>query len=170
MKKKVKAFLKCLFVLGSCIQVIAQQNIDVGNKAIDINGYDVKSKKQIKLSQFKNKKNILLNFTATYCGPCWKTYSHMNELQKKYSSDLKIISIHGDEKKDTWYKIAKRLNVNFECTTIWDLEEKEKIKNIYKIDQYPTFFIINKKGVIVDKWIGNKEDHMKLTIKDLVTP
>ena len=169
MIKKVSILFNFLFMLGSCFQLISQ-NIDIGTEAFDIKGYDVKSKKQIKLSEFKNKKNILLNFTATYCGPCWKTYAHMDKLQKKYSSDLKVISIHGDEKKETWYKIAKRLKISFESATIWDVEEKEKIKNIYKIKQYPTFFVINKDGVIIDKWVGNKADYMRFSIEDLINP
>ena len=41
-------------------------------------------------------KIVLLNFTATYCGPCWDTYGQMDELQKKYGDQLKIISFpHG---------------------------------------------------------------------------
>lgn len=169
MIKRVSILFNFLFMLGFCFPSISQ-SIDIGSEAIDIKGYDVKSQKQIKLSQFKNKKNVLLNFTATYCGPCWKTYPQMDKIQKKYASDLKVISIHGDEKKDTWYKIAKRLKINFEAATIWDIEEKEKIKGIYKIKQYPTFFIINKDGFIIDKWVGNRKKYMDLSIKYLIEP
>ncbi|WP_299157222.1 TlpA disulfide reductase family protein [uncultured Tenacibaculum sp.] len=169
MKKKVIILLKCLFMFGSCLQLVSQ-NIDIGSAAVDIKGYDVKSKKYIKLSQYKNKKNVLLNFTATYCSPCWKTYPHMDKLQQKYPSDLKVISIHGDETKDLWYKIAKRLKVNFKSATIWKVEDKEKIKKIYKIKQYPTFFIINKEGIIIDKWVGNRKKYMDYSVKYLIEP
>ncbi len=169
MKKKLRIFFTCLLMFSSCFQLMSQK-IDVGSKAVDFTGYDVKSKKRINLSQYKNKKNVLLNFTATYCGPCWKTYPHMDKLQQKYPSDLKVISVHGDEKKETWYKIAKRLKIDFKSATIWNVDEKEKIKKIYDIDQYPVFFLIDKKGIIVDRWVGNKKKYMDYSVKYLIEP
>lgn len=167
----MKSTLKKLFYLQFIVVNTALfcQNVEVGKKAFDVEGYDVKSKKNIKISQFKNKKHVLLNFTATFCGPCWKTYPHMDELQKKYASKLKVISVHGDDKKDRWYKIAKRLKIDFKSATIWDFKNKELIKKKYGVKQYPMFFVIDKKGAIVDQWIGNQEKRLKSVVKDLVT-
>lgn len=167
----MKNIVKNVFYL-CCIAAsttLFSQNIEIGKKAFDVEGFDIKSNKNIKVSQFKNKKHVLLNFTATYCGPCWKTYPHMDELQKKYPSDLKVISVHGDEKKDTWYKIAKRLKIDFKSATIWDFKNKDMVKKKYDVKQYPMFFIIDKQGNIVDKWIGNKEKRLRSVIKNLIT-
>ncbi|CAM1374593.1 TlpA family protein disulfide reductase [Tenacibaculum xiamenense] len=165
MKNKIILFLMFTF---SFSPIVKSQNLEVGDKAVDFRGYDVKTKRYIRLSQFKKKKNVLLNFTATYCGSCWKTYPHMQELQKKYGSKLKVISIHGDEKKAKWYEIAKRLKIDFKCATMWKVEGKEKVKKAYGVDKYPSFFVINKNGVIIDKWVGNQEKRMKTVVKKAV--
>ncbi|SEB84951.1 Thiol-disulfide isomerase or thioredoxin [Tenacibaculum sp. MAR_2009_124] len=166
MKNKVILFLVFTF---SFSPIVTGQNLEIGDKIVDFRGYDVKSKRYIRLSQFKKKKNVLLNFTATYCGSCWKTYPHMQELQKKYASKLKVVSVHGDEKKVKWYEIAKRLKIDFKCTTMWKVEGKEKIKKVYGVDKYPTFFAIDKNGIIIDKWVGNQEKRMKTVIKKMVS-
>ena len=165
MKNKLILFLVFTF---SFSPIAKSQKLQVGNRAVDFRGFDVKSEKYIRLSQFKKKKNVLLNFTATYCGSCWKTYPHMQELQDKYASKLKVISVHGDDKKAKWYEIAKRLKIDLKSTKMWIVDRKENVKKIYGIDRYPTFFIIDKNGTIIDKWVGNQEQRMRRMVERVV--
>ena len=165
MKNKLILFLAFTFNFSP---ILTSQNLKVGNRAVDFRGFDVKSRKYIKLSQFKKKKNVLLNFTATYCGSCWKTYPQMQKLQKKYASNLKIISVHGDDKKAKWYEIAKRLQIDLKSTKMWKVDKKENVKRAYGIDKYPTFFVIDKNGTIIDKWVGNQEKRMKKMVETVV--
>lgn len=137
--------------------------ISVGDKLFNISGTDEFGKK-IDISDYKEK-YILLNFTATNCGPCWKTYNVMNELQSTYLNKLKIISFHADNDMEKWKSIAKELNISFNCSTIWDSKEKSKILEIYNIDGFPYFFLINKDGIIVKKWFGNQKEKLIRNLK-----
>lgn len=161
--KKVIALVVFLFAF---VTVNGQKDstVDVGDPAFEINGYD-ENGNEIKLSDYKGDKYVLLNFTATYCGPCWATFNQMNEVQEKYEDELKVISIHWDELRDQWEKIAKHNNINFECTSIWEARGKDRIMDVYQIDGWPYFFIIDKEGVIVAKWFGARERKLKRMLR-----
>lgn len=107
-------------------------------------------------SDFKNK-IILLDFWATYCGPCIhdiKT-SYMN-LYKKYGNDkFEIVGVANNSLKEL-FKFTEDNKINW--VVIAD-GEKKKIQKLYNIYQLPTLFLISKEGMIIakeDEIRGNK--------------
>lgn len=144
---------------------LASQNlpkVEIGQKAFNIVGLDEKGD-TINLNNYKGT-TVLLNFTATYCGPCWKTYPIMDKMQKEYGEKLKVISVHFDDKINQWNRMAKQLNIEFKSTSIWTIENKSRVFDIYQIGGFPYFFIIDKDGIIRKKWFGNKE---RMIVKNL---
>ena len=105
------------------------------------------------LSDFKGK-YVLLNFTATACSPCWKAYEGMNELEDLHGNSIKVISFHVGNTKKEWYEIAKRKNVEFKCTSLWEVDKKKDVLTVYKISILPTFVLLDKNGIIIDRWVG----------------
>ena len=134
---------RILTIILSLISIIVySQNsltVDVGDKAYNFIGLDEEGT-EIKLSDYKGSKYVLLNFTATYCGPCWGTYDQMNQVQEKYRNELKVISFHWDDAKEQWHKMAKNANIDFKCTSIWEANNKEQVSKVYQIDGWPYFF------------------------------
>ncbi|WP_100613506.1 TlpA family protein disulfide reductase [Confluentibacter citreus] len=157
----MKNFILLSLALLFFSHIYSQNNftVDAGDQAYDFIGINEHGE-EIKLSDYNGKKYILLNFTATYCGPCWGTYNQMNKVQEKYKNELKVISFHWDDAKEQWNKMAKRANIDFKCTSIWDAKNKDEISKIYQIDGWPYFFLIDKKGTIVEKWFGNNEKRL----------
>jgi len=163
----MKKTIAILFVFLLAIKAYPQSKpgkVDVGDKAFDIKGLD-ETGKEIKLSDYYGKKYILLNVTATYCDGCWRTYDHMNEAQEKYGDKLKVISFHLDDHIEQWNKIAKHSKIDFKCTSIWKTENKNQISKTYQIDALPSFFIIDKEGIIVEKWAGISKIKMNWKLK-----
>ncbi|MGO3237864.1 MAG: TlpA family protein disulfide reductase [Psychroflexus halocasei] len=152
---KTKIFILLLFIP---IIVFSQnsQKVSVGDKMFNIVGND-ENGLSIDVSDYLGK-YILLNFTATNCGPCWKTYNIMNEMQSKYSDDLKVISFHLDNDLKKWNSIAKSMDINFKCTSIWESKNKTEILKTYDVDGFPYFYLIDKDGIIIKKWFGNKRN------------
>ncbi len=138
--------------------------VDKGDQAFNFIGIDEKGN-EIQINDFKGKKFVLLNFTATYCGPCWGTYNQMNRMQELYENELKIISFHWDDEKEQWQKIAKKAGIEFNCTSIWEAENKSTVSKIYKIDGWPYFFLIDKNGTIIEKWFGNNKKKLNRKLK-----
>jgi thiol-disulfide isomerase/thioredoxin len=72
----------------------------------DMNGVDVK------LSSFKGKV-ILLNFWATWCGPCRAEIPSLIELQKQYPNDLVVLGFSVDDPVDKLKPYAKEFQINY---------------------------------------------------------
>ncbi|MEL6721393.1 MAG: TlpA disulfide reductase family protein [Bacteroidota bacterium] len=122
---------------------------------------------EVNLESYRGK-IVLINFTATFCSPCWKTYNQMDGLQKKYSNDLKIISIHMDEDKERWKKIAKKNDIEFGVSSIWESSQKEQIFQLYDATGFPYFVLIDHNGIVSKKWFGNYENRLKRNLKKLI--
>ncbi len=89
----------------------------------------------------------------------------MNTLQENYSEKIKVISFHIDNTKDAWYRIAKRNNLDYKCTSLWQVDKKEEVLAVYKIKILPTFLLIDINGTIVNRWAGRL--HLKRIIKEI---
>ena len=122
---------------------------------------------KINLESYRGK-IVLLNFTATYCGPCYETYNPMDVLQKKYKEELKIISFHMDQNKDLWEKRINEKGINFNVSSIWDSEQKDKLFEMYEANGFPYFVLINQEGVIIKKWFGNLEKKLNKNVKKAI--
>jgi thiol-disulfide isomerase/thioredoxin len=72
----------------------------------DMNGVDVK------LASFKGKV-ILLNFWATWCGPCKQEIPDLIQIQKQYGQDLVVIGISIDDPLDKMKAFAGEYHMNY---------------------------------------------------------
>ena len=106
--------------------------------------------KNIKLSQYKGKV-VILDFWATWCGPCRKGIPDLIEIQKEFGKDVVVIGISLDDgTKSEVVPFMKRIGINYPVV-YGNLEITQQYGGIEGI---PTSFIINKKGEIVDKHVG----------------
>ncbi len=123
----------------------------------------------VKLSDYKGKV-VLLNFWATWCGPCKIETPWLVDLQNQYGHDgLQVVGVEmGDDGKDEITKFVKDMGVNYPI-----LIGKEAVGDAYGgVPALPETFFIGRDGKVVDKIIGLKgkaeiEDSIK---KALDTP
>jgi len=144
-----------LFLLCQLVYAQAPSILDKGDHVPNFTEID-DSGNEINLIDYRGKV-VLLNFTATWCGPCWETYTPMQNLQDRYKDNLVIISFHLDKMKKKWEKKAAEKGIQFDVISIWDSENKKDIMNSFAPDLFPSFVIIDKEGVIKKKWDGNSE-------------
>lgn len=109
--------------------------------------------KNLRLSDLRGKA-VLLNFWATWCGPCKIETPWLVELQNQYGQQgLQVVGVEmGDDGKDDIAKFAKDMGVNYPV-----LIGKEAVGEAYGgVPALPETFFIGRDGKIVDKIIGLK--------------
>ena len=109
--------------------------------------------KNMRLSDLRGKA-VLLNFWATWCGPCKIETPWLVELQNQYGSQgLQVVGVAMDDSgKDEIAKFAKDMGVNYPV-----LLGKEAVGDEYGgVPALPESFFIGRDGKIVDKIIGLK--------------
>jgi thiol-disulfide isomerase/thioredoxin len=127
--------------------------------------------KNLRLSDLRGKA-VLLNFWATWCGPCKIETPWLVELQNQYGAQgLQVVGIAMDDSgKDDIAKFAKDMGVNYPV-----LLGKEAVGDAYGgVPALPESFFIGRDGKIVDKIIGLKgkgeiEDSIRKALDTQVT-
>ena len=109
--------------------------------------------KEVSLSSFKDpNKVVLLNFWATWCGPCKAEIPGFVELQEKYKDKLTIIGYSVDDTAELAKKYAAEYKMNY---PILLGEGREDVQDAYgPIWGIPASFIISKDGRVCRKHMG----------------
>lgn len=105
----------------------------------------------VKLSDFAGK-IVILDFWATWCGPCRMGVPDLVAIQDEYKDNVVIIGISLDDqrtKKDI-APFMKQYGVNYPVV----YGNSEVVMNYGNIRAIPTSFIVDQNGNIVDKHIG----------------
>jgi len=123
--------------------------------------------KDLSLSDLRGKA-VVVNFWATWCGPCKIETPWLVELQQQYGSQgLQVVGVAMDDSgKDEIAKFANEMGVNYPV-----LLGKEAVGDAYGgVPALPESFFVGRDGKIVDRIIGLKgraeiEDSVKKALK-----
>lgn len=88
---------------------------------------------------------VMLNFWASWCGPCRKEMPLLEEMSKRYSAaGFVLYGVNVEEDNADAKKLIKELGVTFPI--LYDTESKAS--SLYNVDAMPTTVVIDKKGAI----------------------
>ena len=99
-------------------------------------------------------KIVLIDFWATYCGPCVKEMPHVRQMYDKYKDHgFEVIGIaaDGDLNKGRVLEIIKKANANWAQRLDKGPKVSVSFHALYKIGSLPTVWLLNKEGIIVDR-------------------
>jgi len=128
--------------------------------ALDLTGW---ANGEVKLADMKGKV-VVVDFYATWCGPCAAAIPHNNELLKNYKDKGLVIlgvctSSHGQEKMGETVK-----SKGIEYPTARDPNLKSQ--KAWEVHYYPTYAIVDRKGIV--RVIGLQPQHVETVVKKLL--
>jgi thiol-disulfide isomerase/thioredoxin len=121
----------------------------IGKAALDIEGNDTDGK-DFKLSDYKGKV-VLIDFWASWCGPCMRLVPHNLALIKKMEGKpFAIVGVNLDEDKGK----AKKAIADAQITWRSFHDDGGKIGKTWRVSAIPALFVIDAKGIMRHKWVG----------------
>ncbi len=149
----------------ACLPSYSQSNIALGEKAPEIHITDWIAN----VPEDKNLSNkyIVLDFWATWCGPCIEAVPHMNELQEQFDrADLYFISLT-DEPVSKVERTLKR--VDFHSIVASDQTKQSQINfgdGKKGLDTYPLTVLIDKAGIV--RWVSLPDEVTTAVLNDFL--
>lgn len=111
------------------------------------------SGKQISSAGFQGRV-MLINFWASWCGPCREEMPDLSQLHLKFKDKgLTIIGISIDSEQSAVKQFVDMAKPLFPIL----LDPEMKIHDAYKVYTYPTTFLVDRKGIIRHYWLGSQE-------------
>jgi peroxiredoxin len=111
----------------------------------DLNGV------KVSLAAYRGKV-VMVNIWATWCPPCRQEMPSMQRLYEKFKGEnFEILAVSIDsEGREAVAPFMRKMNLTFPAL----LDPGETIRPLYGITGVPESFIIDKKGIVVEKIIG----------------
>jgi len=134
---------------GDALPKCALRSID-GARAID-------------LGEFKGKV-LYLDFWASWCGPCAKSFPFMNQLHHELGDkDLVLIGINLDENPED----AKAFLAQYPAGFTMAVDPGEQCARLFDVKAMPSSYLIGRDGVIRHVHLGFRADEGK-ELRELV--
>lgn len=142
--------------INETVLIISQKEIKVGDLAPDFARKSARGN-EIILSDFRNKEYVLLDFWASWCGPCLKQIPQIKKLQSTFADrGLRIIGISSDRNEKDWRDAINQhqLDAWEQILELSDLNDNyfaksSDIMSKYNVKGIPHCFLIDKEGKIL---------------------
>ena len=105
------------------------------------------------LNQYKNKV-VYLDFWASWCGPCRKSFPWLNSVEKKYAADgLVVIGVNLDNDLENAKAFLKEVPADFKIFS----DPEGQLAEQYKLIGMPSSFVIDGNGEVRHRHVGFKK-------------
>jgi thiol-disulfide isomerase/thioredoxin len=150
MKNSVRVLANALMLLSIiCMRcTTAPEELGIGRKAPGFKLMDLRGR-EVSLDQYKGR-IVMLDFWATWCGPCRQSMPMLENLQKEFPDNLALLAINLQESAEEVSNYAKMRNIH--STILLDLDGK--VGQVYRSDSIPMQVLVDQQGVVRHIQIG----------------
>lgn len=164
----VSIFIRICFLI-SCVTALSMSTASAAKVGDLAPNFTLKSATgtNLRLSEFRGEV-VMINFWATWCGPCRQEMPLLQELYSRYRDvgfELLGVSIDGNSAKAK--NMAKRLKINYPI--LFDLEKN--VSELYDVDAMPTTVMVDRDGRVRHIYRGylpGHEDKYRANIRGLL--
>ena len=126
--------------------------IEVGANAPDCTLTSMADKQNLSLSQYQGKV-LYVDFWASWCGPCAKSFPFLNELHKQLQAQgLQIVGVNLDENTDD----AQAFLAKFPASFVVAADVSKQCAKDFEVKAMPSSYLIDRKGAVHHIHLGFK--------------
>lgn len=162
-----KSIAACLLALGFTVALNAPA-LELGDPAPNLAIAKVVKGEDVSASIKDSGKITVVEFWATWCGPCRQSIPHLTELQAKFKDkNVRIIGI-SDEAEDQVKPFVETQAANMEYTVALDDQKKTwaAFAEPFGVTGIPHAFVVDAKGTLV--WQGHPMDGLDEVLAKVV--
>jgi thiol-disulfide isomerase/thioredoxin len=140
-------FFVNLFTFSSTNAQVAKKELNIGDRIpnIELDKVVNYSAAKINLSDLKGKL-VILDFWATWCGPCVRALPKLDSLQSKFEGKIQFILVTYQDGKTVNNFIEKIKKVN--TMKLPSVVSDTMLRSIFKYSQMPHYVWINEDGIV----------------------
>jgi thiol-disulfide isomerase/thioredoxin len=139
-------------ILASCSRAPSgsEATVEVGQQAPKFKLPDL-SGQEVALDQYKGK-IVMLDFWATWCGPCRMSMPILENLQKEYPNDMTLLAVNLQEPRDAVRDFVREQNIHSRVV----LDESGTVGETYGAGAIPMQVLIDRQGIVRYVIVGVK--------------
>ena len=128
------------------VKVIDDENLPRNGGGISVVGSAAAAREANSPEKMK-----LLDFWASWCGPCRESVPDLKALQRTYGSDqLEVISVNEDTNENAGRRFASESGMNWEV----QFDPEGQTSRQYDVHAFPTFILMDSRGREVQRFVG----------------
>ena len=94
---------------------------------------------------------VLVNFWATWCGPCKDEMPALQRLKQAFPSDnFELLAVTTDQQPESIRRFVHALNINFPIL----MDESKDVSAAFGVRGLPTTIVISKNGLLMGRAVG----------------
>jgi len=118
---------------------------------------------KVKLSEYKGKV-VYLDFWASWCGPCKKSFPWMNDVHARLKKKgFRIIAVNLDTKRADADKFLSQLTPNFDIA----FDPPGEVAGLYELQGMPSAYLIGRDGKLHGTHMGFRDKDIPLLEREI---
>jgi len=135
--------LAAALAFAALAPLAAHAAVDAGARAPDFTLHAADGR-NVRLEELRGQV-VLVNFWATWCGPCREEMPHLNALYDKYrKSGVVLLGVNIDDDPATALATARKLGVSFPVL----LDTDKRVSKLYDLATMPSTVVIDRDGKV----------------------
>lgn len=124
------------------------ENTAPGKQYVDVDLLDTETGEMRKLSSYIDGKVTLIDFWASWCGPCRRAIPYIAEMYGKYADKgLTVVGLNVWDTPEKQAEVIKLLNMTW--IQVADTTSEKTVSKIYGVNEIPQILLIDANGIIV---------------------